>query len=134
MSTNTSATPVEQARELIVRALEILSTVESSMTRKPTEFDSVAEVVAKAFRLQKDELFERNRRGEVSRARQVAMYLCHQKNANVSQIAKYFARDRATVFWGIGSTSDLMSQNKKFKAQVESIGKTLGIDTVEPKL
>jgi chromosomal replication initiation ATPase DnaA len=125
MSTNTSATPVEQARELIVRALEILSTVEPSKPKRQHPFDIVIDRVAEAFRVDRALIFSRLRTAEAARPRQVALYFCHQIDRDTLKIAKYFGRQRATVIWHLSTIEHHLQTDKKFRTCVESLSQEL---------
>lgn len=127
MSTNTSTTPVEQARELIVRALEILSTVEPSKPKRQHPFDRIIDTVAAAFHVDRALIFSRLRTAEISRPRQVAMYFCYQVERDTRKIAEHFNRKRATVIWHVGTIGSDLEVDKKFRAQVTAIGQELGL-------
>lgn len=129
MSTTTTSTqsPVEQARELIVRALEILSTVEPSKPKEKHPFDRIIDTVAASFRVDRELIFSRLRTAEAARPRQVAMYFCYQIDRDTRKIANHFGRKRATVIWHVGTIGSNLEVDKKFRARVTAIGQELGI-------
>lgn len=128
MSTATSTqSPVEQARELIVRALEILSTVENVKPKEKHPFDRVIDTVAAAFRVDRALIFSRLRTAEVSQPRQVAMYFCYQLDRDTRKIASHFGRQRTTVMWHVASIGSNLQVDKKFRARVAAISQQLGL-------
>ncbi|MEI7597266.1 MAG: helix-turn-helix domain-containing protein [Bacteroidota bacterium] len=81
----------------------------------------IIDVVCEYFCIERNLLLSKNRKREVSEARQIGMYILRQQNKTLSSVGKQFNRDHATVLHAINLVEDLMSVDARFKQIVESL-------------
>ena len=96
---------------------------------KPKEITPqlVIEIVAEHFNISTDQMISKNRSNNISRPRQIAMYLC--KNMTPAPLETIGAllggRDHSTVLHGINKITKEYDQNENFYHLIETIKKKI---------
>jgi len=82
--------------------------------------DEIIEVVENTFRVPRTDLMSKSRKGAVTWARQVAMYLArHYTDLPLEEIGKALGRDHATVIHSFQKVNQLMEAHPTKKYEVE---------------
>ncbi|MBQ1276801.1 MAG: chromosomal replication initiator protein DnaA [Flavobacteriales bacterium] len=104
-------------------AIEVVSQF-IKMNRRELTLDYIKTVVCEMMGVEPALLESASRRGEIVRARQVAMYFAKTltQNYSLQQIGSYIAgRDHSTVIHSCKTVSNLLETDKKFKMRVDEI-------------
>ena len=104
-------------------AVEVVSQFIKTSRRELT-LDYIKSVVCETMGVEPALLESSSRRGEIVRARQVAMYFAKTltQNYSLQQIGSYIAgRDHSTVIHSCKTISNLIDTDKKFKMRIDEI-------------
>ena len=87
----------------------------------------IVEVVSDHFGITVDQIMSKSRSNDISRPRQIAMYLCKEMTSlPLNSIGQMLGdRDHSTVIHGIKKVKDEMSSDESFKKTVEVIRKKI---------
>lgn len=110
-----TGTPVSMAL-----AQEILGEIAPEDRRVSLSIDQLQEATAKYFNVTRRDLLSKSRRANISRARQMAMYLCRAKTASsLSDIGLAFGnRDHTTVLYSLSKIEAELTADKDDTAKV----------------
>lgn len=96
-------------------------------TRKELSIEYIQKVVSEYFNVPIELILSKTRKREIVQARQVAMYF--SKNLTKSSLttigAKIGGKDHATVLHACKTVNNLIDTDKRFRVQIEEIGKKL---------
>jgi chromosomal replication initiator protein len=98
--------------------------LEKTVTKPQTEttVGRVCQVVCDHFHMTPTVLQGKNRKQEVVRPRQIAMYFAkNHTTASLANIGSQFGKDHTTVLYACKVISDLMETDRIFKAQMEEL-------------
>ncbi|MCB2188846.1 MAG: chromosomal replication initiator protein DnaA [Deltaproteobacteria bacterium] len=88
----------------------------------------IRDAAAQVFGLPVAELTGKSRKKHLTRARNVAMYLCRRHtDASYAAIGREFNRDHATVMYGVGQVERGLDQEPKLAQEVAFLEKRLGL-------
>jgi chromosomal replication initiation ATPase DnaA len=96
-----------------------------------SSLDRIVGLVITEWRVSRDDLFSRTRRGPVAEARKVATYLCHRyaqpgpSDSLDAVLPEYFRRDRTTVAWAVESIATLLTWDKRLARRIAPIADAL---------
>lgn len=80
----------------------------------------VERAVCLRFRISREELLARTHRREITRPRQIAMYLARElTGASYPRLGQHFQRDHTTVLTGWRMTKKRMATDQKLAVEVE---------------
>ncbi|MFM9945965.1 MAG: chromosomal replication initiator protein DnaA [Bacteroidia bacterium] len=98
---------------------------------REVSIDYIQKLVTEFYGLSVDQLKSKTRKREIVQARQISMYYAKSMTkASLKSIGTYFGgRDHSTVIHACQTVNDLMDTDKKFKNDVEEIGKRIKINT-----
>jgi chromosomal replication initiator protein len=98
---------------------------------REVSIDYIQKLVTEFYGLSVDQLKSKTRKREIVQARQISMfYAKSMTKASLKSIGTYFGgRDHSTVIHACQTVNDLMDTDKKFKNDVEEIGKRIKINT-----
>lgn len=98
---------------------------------REVSIDYIQKLVTEFYGLTVDQLKSKTRKREIVQARQISMfYAKNLTKASLKSIGTYFGgRDHSTVIHACQTVNDLMDTDKKFKNDVEEIGKRIKINT-----
>lgn len=98
---------------------------------REVSIDYIQKLVTEFYGLSVDQLKSKTRKREIVQARQISMYYAkNMTKASLKSIGTYFGgRDHSTVIHACQTVNDLMDTDKKFKNDVEEIGKRIKINT-----
>jgi chromosomal replication initiator protein len=110
-----TGTPVSMAL-----AQDILGEIAPEERRVSLSIDQLQEATAKYFNVTRRDLLSKSRRANISRARQMAMYLCRVKTASsLSDIGLAFGnRDHTTVLYSLSKIEAELAADKDDTAKV----------------
>ena len=110
-----TGTPVSMAL-----AQDILGEIAPEERRVSLSIDQLQEATAKYFNVTRRDLLSKSRRANISRARQMAMYLCREKTASsLSDIGLAFGnRDHTTVLYSLSKIEAELAADKDDTAKV----------------
>ena len=110
-----TGTPVSMAL-----AQDILGEIAPEDRRVSLSIDQLQEATAKYFNVTRRDLLSKSRRANISRARQMAMYLCREKTASsLSDIGLAFGnRDHTTVLYSLSKIEAELTADKDDTAKV----------------
>ncbi len=110
-----TGTPVSMAL-----AQDILGEIAPEDRRVSLSIDQLQEATAKYFNVTRRDLLSKSRRANISRARQMAMYLCREKTASsLSDIGLAFGnRDHTTVLYSLSKIEAGLAADKDDTAKV----------------
>ena len=110
-----TGTPVSMAL-----AQDILGEIAPEERRVSLSIDQLQEATAKYFNVTRRDLLSKSRRANISRARQMAMYLCREKTASsLSDIGLAFGnRDHTTVLYSLSKIEAGLAADKDDTAKV----------------
>jgi chromosomal replication initiator protein len=87
----------------------------------------IVDATAREFGVQAQELLARNRRPEVARARQVAMYLAHElSHESSAEIGRELHRDHSTVLHAIKRVQADLPTDRHLQTAVDNVRQRLG--------
>jgi chromosomal replication initiator protein len=87
----------------------------------------IVDAAAQEFGVRAEELLARNRRPEVARARQVAMYLAHELGRESSaEIGRELRRDHSTVLHAIKRVEAELPHDLGLQSAVDNVRQRLG--------
>jgi chromosomal replication initiation ATPase DnaA len=91
-----------------------------------SSLDRIVGLVLAEWRVSREDLFSRARRGPVAEARKVAVYLAHRyAQPGPVELPKYFRRDRATVAWAVESIATLLTWDKRLARRIAPLADAL---------
>ena len=98
---------------------------------REVSIDYIQKLVTEFYELSVDQLKSKTRKREIVQARQISMYYAkNMTKASLKSIGTYFGgRDHSTVIHACQTVNDLIDTDKKFKNDVEEIGKRIKINT-----
>ncbi len=98
---------------------------------REVSIDYIQKLVTEFYGLSVDQLKSKTRKREIVQARQISMYYAKSMTkASLKSIGTYFGgRDHSTVIHACQTVNDLIDTDKKFKNDVEEIGKRIKINT-----
>ncbi|MCB9251339.1 MAG: chromosomal replication initiator protein DnaA [Flavobacteriales bacterium] len=98
---------------------------------REVSIDYIQKLVTEFYGLSVEQLKSKTRKREIVQARQISMYYAKSMTkASLKSIGTYFGgRDHSTVIHACQTVNDLMDTDKKFKNDVEEIGKRIKINT-----
>jgi len=98
---------------------------------REVSIDYIQKLVTEYYGLSVEQLKSKTRKREIVQARQISMfYAKNMTKASLKSIGTHFGgRDHSTVIHACQTVSDLMDTDKKFKNDVEEIGKRIKINT-----
>jgi len=92
----------------------------------PVTIERIVEETARAFRLTSADLRSKRRSADISRARQVSMYIISQMTGlSTKAIGKEFDRDHSTVVYALGEIRAELARDSGLRKTVENITKTV---------
>lgn len=93
-----------------------------TVTKVTYDSDKILEKVCSYFEISKNQLLGKDRRKELSYARQIAMYLLDElMNMPYTSIGKIFGKDHATVIYCKNKVASELKTNKLLETQVKDI-------------
>jgi chromosomal replication initiator protein len=116
-SQNNDEITIETAR------LAIKTTNPSFDTTKKIGIDSIQQIVSEYFGIKIQDLTSKKRPDNISKARQIAMYITRQlTDYSLVQIGQYFGgKDHTTVMHAINKVEKIISTDEKFKKTIEEL-------------
>jgi chromosomal replication initiator protein len=89
-------------------------------------FDKYADSVSSLFRITKDELLSKTKRREISEARQILFYLCHERPMRISTIKQFmselgYSPAHSTIIYSIGAVKKRIEQDNDYKRVIHKI-------------
>ena len=98
---------------------------------REVSIDYIQKLVTEFYGLSVEQLKSKTRKREIVQARQISMYYAKSMTkASLKSIGTYFGgRDHSTVIHACQTVNDLIDTDKKFKNDVEEIGKRIKINT-----
>lgn len=99
---------------------------------KEISIDYIQKVVSGYYGIGIDQMKSKTRKREIVQARQISMFFAKQMTkASLKNIGMYFGgRDHSTVIHACQTVNDLIDTDKKFKSDVEEIGKRIKLSTL----
>lgn len=114
------ATMLNQDIDLDLAKKVIGNTV--NVSKKQLSFELIADTVSRFYNIDKQLLYGKSRKREISDARQLVMYLTKKKTQMSStNIGQKLSRDHATVLHACKQIEQRLSIEKKFRHEVEMI-------------
>jgi chromosomal replication initiator protein len=108
-------------------AQEVLGTI--SQRRRRVSIEDIRDTVAKVYKLDMSLFVGKCRRKNVTRPRNMAMYLCRQHtDASYKSIGKVFNRDHATVIYGVEKVERGLKSDIKMGQEVAYLEERLGVE------
>jgi len=109
-------------------AQEALHDLASSPAPAQLRPAQVVEAVARYYGKKPQELQSRGWNKSISRARQVAMFLCKRHTSlSFAELGKTFDRDHSTVLYAVRHIEELARRDSSLKADVETLSRQLGV-------
>lgn len=114
------ATMLNQDIDLDLAKKVIGNTV--NVSKKQLSFELIADTVSRFYNIDKQLLYGKSRKREISDARQLVMYLTKKKiQMSSTNIGQKLSRDHATVLHACKQIEQRLSIEKKFRHEVEMI-------------
>lgn len=113
----------------VAPTLELVKDVLRPMLRKKESlsFPQIVDTVAAYYDMRRSDICGKSRQRSVTRARQLAMYLCRRHlAASLPEIGRFFGRDHTTVMASVRKVEGLLSTDAGIQAVVSRLEKTLG--------
>ena len=112
-------------------AKQILKNFVKNSTRE-ISIEFIQKLVCDYFSIPVDLVKSKTRKREIVQARQISMFYAKDlTKASLKTIGMHFGgRDHSTVIHACQTVNDLMETDKKFKADIEEIGKRIKINLV----
>ena len=108
-------------------AHEVIAELQSEDVAVEITLDTIVEEVARTFNVTPEEIKSSNRRANLSKARQIAIYLVKDiTNMSMNLIGEEFGgRDHSTIVYALKQIEKNMEKDPKLKATVEDIIKNI---------
>jgi chromosomal replication initiator protein len=99
---------------------------------KEITIDAIQKMVCDYFDVSYEKLLQKTRKREIVQARQISMYYAKDlTKSSLKTIGMHFGgRDHSTVIHACQTVNDLMETDKKFKADIDEIGKRIKMNLV----
>ena len=95
---------------------------------KPIEITPqlIIEIVADHFHISIEQMMSKSRSSDVSKPRQIAMYLCKSMtNYTTESIGKIFGKDHSTIIHGVKKVKEEYEQNPELRETIDTIRKKI---------
>jgi chromosomal replication initiation ATPase DnaA len=76
-------------------------------------------IIANYFNIKIDDLYEKNRKPEIVKVRQICYYLAKEKHVcTISALSKHFKQDHTTGMYSINSVNDRICTDPDYKNEI----------------